>query len=444
MNFLESAEDDAAMNGAGVSHSADALRSLAGFYRQVRQFTLRLCETVTAEDAMVQSMPDASPTKWHLAHTSWFFETFVLAKMREYTPYAPEYRYLYNSYYNTIGSQFPRPQRGLLSRPTWQEVLTYRQHVDEHMTALLQSNDGSKIPLDVITLGLHHEQQHQELLLTDIKHALACNPLRPVYRQACWSEQQHAGPSEVDASSWIPLEGGLKWIGHEGRGFAYDNEAPTHRVWLEPYQLAGRLVTCGQYLDFMRDGGYSRPELWLSDGWSVCQQQQWHAPLYWQQQDGHWHMFTLSGLRPVDSRLPVCHISFYEAEAFATWAQARLPTEFEWEAASEGMPVEGPFADALLDLNLPLHPPCVQKPQHALAEMFGHVWQWTSSSYDPYPGYRPAAGALGEYNGNFMCNQYVLRGGSCASSSSHLRPTYRNFFPPSARWQFSGIRLAKS
>ena len=409
-------------------------------YAQVRNFTMRICETLSAEDCTVQSMPDVSPTRWHLAHTTWFFETFILQHQSGYRPFSPQFAVLFNSYYNAVGAQFPRPRRGLLSRPSQQQVIDYRRHVDECVLQALEraissrgAGDDCSAVCKVLELGLQHEQQHQELLLTDIKHVLSCNPLAPVFREGRWREAA-AGDSD-----WVDFDEGLYEVGHAGNGFAYDNESPRHRVFLERCAVATRNVTSGEYIDFIEDGGYRRPELWLSEGWNTVQAECWEAPLYWLQQGGQWQHFTLAGLKPVDVHRPVCHISYFEAEAFARWAGYRLPTEAEWEVATAGRPTRGHFADSLLDAGEAIHP--LGSLDEPLA--FGDVWQWTASPYVAYPGYRPPDGALGEYNGKFMCNQFVLRGGSCATHSSHIRATYRNFFPPDARWQFSGVRLAK-
>jgi ergothioneine biosynthesis protein EgtB len=399
-------------------------------YRWVRARTAALARPLSAEDMVVQSMPDASPAKWHLAHTTWFFETFLLAgRERGYAPFDPRYAYLFNSYYDAVGPRHARPQRGLLTRPSLEEVRAYRAQVDARVDRLLASGldpDGAS----VLELGLHHEQQHQELLLTDIKHAFSCNPLSPSY-----APPLAPGSGEAPPLGYVDHAGGLYEIGHSGAGFAFDNEGPRHRVWLEPFALATRAVTCGEYLAFVEDGGYRRPELWLSDGFAAVQANGWRHPLYWQQGEGGWREFTLHGSRPLVPGEPVAHVSFYEAEAYARWAGARLPTEQEWEVSAAGAPVEGVFADAGR-----LHPAVAGAARPA--QLFGDVWEWTRSGYEPYPRYRPLAGALGEYNGKFMSNQVVLRGGSCATPEGHVRATYRNFFPPAARWQFSGIRLA--
>ncbi len=368
-------------------------------------------------------MPDASPAKWHLAHTTWFFERMVLTARAGYEVFDPRYDALFNSYYLGLGTPFARARRGLLTRPGADDVLRYRRHVDAAMQRLLESDDAAALH-DTIALGLHHEEQHQELLLTDIKHAFWCNPLLPAYRPAALSAVQPA-----PALAWIAHDGGQVEIGDAGQGFAFDNERPMHVVTLRPFRIASRLVTCGEYRDFVADGGYDRPELWLSDGWALARAESWRGPLYWL--DGGRELFTLHGVRPIDPAEPVAHVSFYEAAAYAAWAGKRLPTEFEWETAARAAPAAGSF----LDLDR-LHP-------RAGARMLGDAWAWTRSSYDPYPGFRTFEGAASEYNGKFMVGQIVLRGGSCATPQDHVRATYRNFFPPAARWQFSGIRLAE-
>lgn len=414
-------------------HAAAPSGALAARYRAVRDLTEQLRAPLSEEDCQAQSMDDASPTKWHLAHTSWFFETFVLEPgSSSYRPFHPDFRVLFNSYYQQVGPQHPRPQRGLLTRPSLDEVLAYRAYVDRHMFELL-ADGGERGPhASVIELGLHHEQQHQELILTDVKHLLAANPLRPAYRTAAPASRGTAGPLR-----WQAYGGGLREIGHGSDGFAFDNERPRHSAILAPFALATRLVTSGEFVAFVEDGGYERPELWLSDGWSAVQVRGWRAPLYWERCDGEWWQFTLAGLRPLVADEPLAHVSLYEADAYATWAGARLPTEAEWEVAAAAARLEGNLLDSGA-----LHP--VPAPAgNGVQQLFGDVWEWTRSPYAPYPGYRPPTGALGEYNGKFMCNQIVLRGGSCATPASHIRPTYRNFFPPDARWQFSGMRLAK-
>jgi ergothioneine biosynthesis protein EgtB len=408
--------------------------ALGSRYRDVRRATEALCEPLAVEDYVIQSMPDASPAKWHLAHTSWFFETFVLApQVPDYRPFHPQFAVLFNSYYNAVGPRWPRPERGQLSRPTVAEVFRYRAYVDEQIAALFEParDDILGRVTDTLTLGLHHEQQHQELLLTDLKHAFAANPLRPAYREL----PPRGG--EAPPLEWRTFPAGVAWVGHEGHSFAFDNESPRHRVFLEGFRLASRPVTNGEFQGFIAEGGYERPDLWLSDGWAARQAHGWTAPLYWERQEDGWLSMSLAGARPVDPREPVCHVSYYEADAFARWSGARLPTEAEWETAAG--PVVGHFVEAGH-----YHPaaPAAAGDDGPLFKMYGDVWQWTASPYVAYPGYAPPAGALGEYNGKFMCNQMVLRGASCATPRGHARRTYRNFFPPEARWQFSGLRLA--
>jgi ergothioneine biosynthesis protein EgtB len=394
-----------------------------------------LCEPLETEDYVIQTMDDVSPTKWHLAHTSWFFETFVLEpNVPEYKTPNSNYAFLFNSYYNAVGDQHYRPHRGFISRPTVADVHDYRKHIDDHMDSFLANGEVSSELATVIEIGIHHEQQHQELMLTDIKNVLFCNPLRPSYHRAELPPLPKGGVPDLQ---WQSFAEGIRKIGRDGAGFAYDNEWPRHRVFLEPFKLASRLVTAGEYREFMADGGYKRPELWLSEGWATMQKRGWEAPLYWERKDGECFVFTLSGLRKLDPREPVTHVSFFEADAYARWAGHRLPTEFEWETAAAGLPIEGNFANSGR-----YHPEPCRATGPGPHQMLGDVWEWTLSSYAPYPGYRPPKGAIGEYNGKFMCNQYVLRGGSCATSQSHIRRTYRNFFPTDARWQFSGIRMA--
>jgi len=419
-------------------HQDDA-PCLARRYARVRAQTRALAAPLSPEDCQIQSMPDCSPVKWHLAHTTWFFETFILARfLPAYPPFHPQYRMLFNSYYNAIGDRHPRPQRGMLSRPALADILRYRAHVDAAMAELLAERGETDPALgSLVELGLNHEQQHQELILTDIKHALSLNPLRPAYAPA------RPGPAPAPMSAgWTRYDGGRVRIGHQPPGFAFDNESPAHEVLLQPFQLADRLVTQGEYLAFMRDGGYRRPELWLSLGWDRVCAEQWQAPLYWEGRQDEWQVYTLHGMQPPDPHAPVTHISYYEADAYARWAQARLPREAEWEHAAGARPVHP--ADNLLEQGH-FHPRAVAQrpPAGGPAQLYGDTWEWTCSAYDAYPGYTPPAGAVGEYNGKFMCNQYVLRGGSCATPADHIRATYRNFFPPEARWQFSGIRLAR-
>ena len=411
---------------------------LLDHFEQVRGQSVALAAPLAPEDMVIQSMPDVSPTKWHLAHVTWFFERFVLGpRDSDYEPFDPAFDFLFNSYYYTAGQMHTRANRGLLSRPTVATVLAYRRHVDEAVCRLITRGDETVRFL--VTLGLHHEQQHQELMLTDIKHVLAQNPLQPSYDQAA------AGASDTPApaQSWQRFPGGVAEIGHVGDGFCYDNETPRHRVWLEDFELATRPVTNREWREFMADGGYRRPELWLSEGWAAILAEGWDRPLYWQE-DGE-AVFTLGGPRPVDPAAPASHLSYFEADAYARWAGARLPTEAEWEVASRA--AVGRSADA------PAAPgnfvgAGVLQPRVAtgtgLIQMFGDVWEWTASPYSPYPGFEPMAGSLGEYNGKFMCSQLVLRGGSCATPADHIRDTYRNFFYPRDRWQFTGLRLARS
>jgi ergothioneine biosynthesis protein EgtB len=400
-------------------------------FRLVRAATLALSEPLSPEDYVVQSMPDASPAKWHLAHTTWFFEEFVLQHaVPGYKFHDDQFRYLFNSYYNTVGPMHSRPHRGLLSRPTVEQVLAYRARIDERMNVLLQREDLSPEILDVITLGLNHEQQHQELLLTDLKHLFSCNPLLPAY------VRESATPLRSSpALSFESFDGGLIEIGHEGDEFSFDNERPRHRTYTTAFHLANRAITNGEYLEFVRAGGYENPVHWLSDGWATVQREGWKRPIYWSASLDR--EFTLTGLRGLNPHSPVCHLSYYEADAFAHWAGARLPSEAEWELAANEAPVRGNFVE-----NRRWHPEPASS-DNSLLQMFGDVWEWTQSAYAPYPGFKPAKGALGEYNGKFMVNQLVLRGGSCATPASHIRASYRNFFGPAARWQFTGLRLAR-
>jgi len=398
-------------------------------YREIRNTTLHITSPFSAEDLMLQSMPDASPAKWHLAHTTWFFETFILSPyVSGYRPFDPRFKHLFNSYYKQLGSHPYRGARGLMSRPSLDEVRAYREHVDRAMLRYLEVLDERTASL--IEVGLNHEQQHQELILTDIKHALWSMPLRPERGDGPRAVKD-AGPLE-----WVAFEGGIREIGYADSGFSFDNEGPRHQVLLTPFKLASRLVTNAEYLEFMKDGGYHRPELWLSDGWDTVCAQGWKSPFYWEDREGHSFDFSYDGMREVDPAAPVCHVSYYEADAFAHWSKARLPREGEWEVAASQLSTKGVFLES-----------GKLRPQPAsgkgLQQMFGDVWEWTASPYVAYPGFVPAAGAIGEYNGKFMCNQFVLRGGSCVTPESHIRASYRNFFPPHVRWQFMGIRLAK-
>ncbi len=415
----------------GLATSDHDLATTEKRYAAVRGLTEILAEPLSPEDQTVQSMPDVSPTKWHRAHTSWFFETFLLEpSLPGYKVYDPDYAYLFNSYYESLGARHPRPSRGLLSRPKASEITAYREAVDEGMRRLI-GRDTNDAVADLLEVGFNHEQQHQELILMDIKHVLSQNLPQPVYRQS-----DH--PSTAEARARRPVgriehDGGICEIGNDGEGFSFDNELPRHGTFLEPFSIDLTPVTCGDWIEFIEDGAYERADLWSSDGWAECRAQGWEAPLYWSRDDGSWRYFTLGGPRAVCEAEPVCHVSYYEAEAFARWAGARLPTEAEWEVVASGTPSTGNF----LDLSH-LHP----RPAGDRPSFYGDVWQWTASPYSPYPGFRPAGGAVGEYNGKFMVNQYVLRGGCCATPEGHIRPTYRNFFPPSARWAFTGLRLA--
>jgi ergothioneine biosynthesis protein EgtB len=416
-------------------------RSLVGAYGTIRRQTLDLAAGLSAEDCMVQSMPDASPVKWHLAHVTWFFETLLLEPLaaelgQAFRPFRPEFRALFNSYYLGVGSPHPRPERGMLSRPGLEEVIAYRRAVDDRVGELLSSRALPTRWLDRLELGLQHEQQHQELILTDLKHHFWRNPLRPAYR-----ERGRAPRSVHPRKGFAAFEPGRASVGHDGASFSYDNERPRHAVWLEPFELALQPVANGDYLRFIDDGGYRRPEFWLADGWDIVQRERWEAPLYWVREASHWAAFTLAGMRSLDPDEPVCHVSYYEADAYARWAGARLPSEQEWEhvaAATESRRSDANFLEGGR-----FHPQAGAPSTPAPAQLFGDVWEWTQSAYLPYPGFRPSAGAVGEYNGKFMVNQMVLRGGSCATPASHIRASYRNFFPPAARWQFSGIRLAR-
>ena len=404
-------------------------------YRRVRSTTADLVAPLTPEDTQVQSMPDASPTKWHLAHTTWFFETFVLVPSAPgYHRFHDRFAYLFNSYYEAAGPRHDRKARGLVTRPGLDEIFAYRAHVDTAMMALLERGGAHADEMArLIELGLHHEQQHQELILMDIKHAFAANPIEPYYAPPI-ADNGASPRKQGRAVEWVSFAGGLKQIGHAGSAFAFDNEGPRHKVWLEPFQLADRLVTCGEYLAFMADGAYQRADLWLSEGWATVQASQWRAPLYWREETSGWTTFTLCGRRSVDPEEPVVHVSFYEADAFARWANARLPTEAEWETAAEAL--------AVSSSGLRLHPRPASN-EAGLRQMTGEVWAWTASAYLAYPGFAAASGAVGEYNGKFMSNQMVLRGSACVTPEGHARATYRNFFPPASRWAFSGLRLAR-
>lgn len=403
-------------------------------YQTVRRLSETICQPLEIEDYVIQTTTQASPVKWNLGHVTWFFEAFILNEFqKDYQVFHRQYHFIFNSYYQQLGTMQPRPKRGHLSRPTVAEVFQYRQHIDEKMQILLTEASSSEWPEieHRLLIGLHHEQQHQELFFTDLKYNLAVNPLLPAYN----SNLQQIDSKPCPKLTWKSFSGGMQTIGYSGNGFAYDNESPRHQVYLPPFQLASRLITNGEYLQFIEDKGYHRSEFWLADAWTTIQQNNWQAPLYWQKIDGKWWQYTLRGLQPVQENAPVHHISYYEADAYATWTGKRLPTEFEWEKAAAELTIEGNFYDnGYLQPNI--------APQGELVQMYGDLWEWTTSSYSPFPGYQPAAGAIGEYNGKFMCNQYVLRGGSCVSSQNHLRLTYRNFFYPHERWQFMGFRLA--
>jgi ergothioneine biosynthesis protein EgtB len=429
----------ATVNRTAAAKKLSRAESLLARFHEVRNFTARLAGNLAPEDCVVQSMADVSPTKWHLAHTAWFFETFILKKwMPGYRDAVPEYAYLFNSYYNAAGAMQRRDLRGLISRPTVEEAKKYRVSVDSDIDDLVSNADEELFREiePILTLGIHHEQQHQELLITDIKHVFAQNPLFPVFQRREIANDK----IDIDPLKFVEFDEATVEVGHDGNGFSYDNEGPRHRALVVPFSLADRLVTNGEYLEFIADNGYSRPEPWLSLGWTTVNEQNWRAPLYWMERDGEWWNFSLSGLRKIDPNEPVTHLSYFEADAYANWAGARLPTEFEWERAAAKIDIGGNFVESERFHPATLH----ESPRDGhLAQMFGDVWEWTRSSYSPYPGYHAGPGALGEYNGKFMCNQYVLRGGSCATSRTHIRKTYRNFFQPDKRWQFTGIRLAR-
>jgi len=413
-------------------------------FSAVRTTSEELCSPLETEDYVVQSMPDVSPPKWNLAHTTWFFERVILHELVPgYRPYHDRYYYLFNSYYQSLGDRWNRDQRGVVSRPTVSEILSYRAEINRRMAELLLNAPEGSLPdlMRLTELGIHHEQQHQELLLTDIKHIFASNPFRPVYMPPDMERKQSPAAGKP---GWIGIEGGRFRVGASGTGFAWDNERPQHEVLLRDLTLMDRLVTCGEYLEFISDGGYTNPLLWLSDAWECVVRERWESPLYWEQVDGEWNIMTLNGLRPLDPNEPVCHVSFYEAHAYARWASGRLPTEAEWEKGSLLVRQE-PACGNFLEQRFfhPVAAPAGQRADGSPAQMFGDVWEWTGSAYLPYPGYSPEPGPLGEYNGKFMNNQMVLRGGSCVTPSSHIRRTYRNFFQGEKRWQFTGIRLAK-
>jgi len=412
-------------------------KNLANRFNSIRDFSMELTHPLETEDFVVQAMTNTSPVKWHLAHVSWFFETFLLEKVYpEYESLHPQYSYIFNSYYLQTGEPHERSKRGLLTRPTVGEVIEYREYVNGEVINFLKdaTEDQLKKFGPVLEIGINHEQQHQELMVTDFKYLLGQNPLYPVYKKTELSESR-----QVSSLQWVRFKEGIYEIGNRGDEFTYDNELPRHRRFLESFAITDRLITNGEYLDFINDDGYNRSELWLDDGWAAVNKKNWVAPLYWIHKDGEWFNFTLSGLRKVDLNEPVTHVSYYEADAFARWADARLATEGEWEVAAGKLEYEGNFVEEGF-----FHPRPLQNHRKGMKQMYGDVWEWTKSSYDAYPGYKPLPGALGEYNGKFMNSQYVLRGGSCATPQSHIRKTYRNFFYPDARWQFNGIRLART
>jgi ergothioneine biosynthesis protein EgtB len=419
--------------------SADGgFASLEARLTETRRLSHELAAPLSAEDMTAQAMDDASPTKWHLAHVTWFFETFILAKhLPGYRIFDETFNYCFNSYYESQGPRQPRPKRGVLTRPSAERVLAYRAHIDEALAGLFRHEGADQAEIArLVEVGINHEQQHQELLLTDILALFAANPLRPAYRPA---QPRTANASAQDmALGWIDFPGGIHQVGHGGEGYAWDNESPRHDVLIHPFRLADRLVSNGEWLDFIGDGGYRTPALWLSDGWATVNREGWQAPLYWEERDGRWLAMSLEGLNPVERTAPVSHVSYYEADAYARWAGRRLPTEFEWEVAASGLPNTGNNLGTRALRPMPVDAPANGRPR----QMFGDVWEWTQSAYLPYPGYRAPAGALGEYNGKFMVSQQVLRGGSCATPRGHTRATYRNFFYPHQRWQFMGLRLA--
>jgi ergothioneine biosynthesis protein EgtB len=439
------------LDKAGIAEPYDRAALIDAFMTMRRQ-TEKLCEPLETEDYVVQSVTDVSPPKWHLAHTSWFFENFVLdPHTAGYERFHPMYAYLFNSYYNLAGKYHPRVKRGILSRPTVKDIYAFRAHVTEKTVDLLNRANEEKLQElgEIVTLGINHEQQHQELLVTDIKHILWCNPLEPVYRER--PEVATAAPPRM---GWLDIVGGLHEIGFKADGFCFDNELPRHKTYLNDYRIADRLVTNGEFMEFIRDGGYKRSDLWLSDGWYTLNEQSWEAPMYWEDRDGEWWNFTLAGMRKIDPNEPVVHISHYEADAYARWAGKRLPSEPEWEHAVAGLPYEGNFVESERYHPAPAsssnagdalssHTTVGEALQPRRRQFYGDVWEWTGSAYLPYPGFEPLPGAVGEYNGKFMSSQMVLRGGSCATPQNHIRNTYRNFFQPYLRWQFMGMRLAE-
>jgi ergothioneine biosynthesis protein EgtB len=423
--------------GAASVHAPDR-EAIADRFANTRAATERLAEPLSPEDMVVQSMLDASPPKWHMAHTTWFFEQFVLKDFEQsFSWFDDDFAFLFNSYYRLVGPMHARSRRGMLTRPPVERVLAFRENVNRRMIDLLDSIDDDvlRAAAPIIEIGLQHEQQHQELFLTDLKHLLSCNPLLPAYRRSLEMPWATESPME-----WIEHEAGVYEIGCEGDAFHFDCEGPRHRVFLEPFAIADRLVTNAEYLAFMADGGYERTELWLEEGWTLLNDERWRAPLYWREQDGRWFNFTLGGERPIDPNRPVTHLSFFEADAYARWAGARLPTEQEWEVAGDGLSLAGNFVETDV-----LHPAAPESSRLGrMRQAFGDCWEWTRSAFEPYPGYQAAPGAIGEYNGKFMSGQMTLRGGSCATPHDHIRRTYRNFFHPDKRWQFTGVRLART
>ncbi len=424
-------------------HPAQASRqdskNLLQRFKEVRNNSLVLTHGLSDADATVQSMPDASPAKWHLAHTSWFFEAVILNRHQGgYKPFDETFHFLFNSYYEALGPRHARPNRGLLTRPSLDRVRDYRAHVDSHLVQLLDRSEVSHRVMDLVELGLNHEQQHQELLLTDLLHLFAQNPLNPAYRPPVPLPYSGATPS---GPAWVNFTGGIHKVGYQGSRFAFDCETPRHQTLLQDFALASHPVSVGQWITFMQDGGYTNPLHWLSDGWALVQKDQWQAPAYWEMRDGQWWTMSLHGFQPVNKTAPVCHISFFEADAYARWAGHRLPTEFEWEVAAQGVDTNGHFADCALYRPLPAAGGGDKG--DGLNQMFGDVWEWTSSPYMAYPGFKSMEGVVAEYNGKFMSGQYVLRGGSCVTPADHIRASYRNFFYPHQKWQFSGLRLAR-
>ncbi len=406
-------------------------------YLKVRNFTEELCKPLVTEDYVVQTMPDVSPAKWHLAHVTWFFETFVLKKSKkDYREFHPLYNFIFNSYYVQVGPRHTRAHRGHLTRPTVKDIYNFREYIDKNMIELIGDSDEKTLGeiAPVIEIGLNHEQQHQELMLTDIKHVFSVNPLHPLY-----SEKEFPVFENIPGMKWASHNEGLYEIGHNGKSFCYDNETPVHKEFIKSFSIGSRLVTNGEYMEFIKDGGYKNTPLWLSDGWATVEREGWEAPMYWEEIDGQWWNFNLTGYKKVNPGDPVCHVSFYEADAFARWAGHRLPTEAEWEVALANVSQNGNFVEEKNFQPVALN----ENSGEPVQQMYGDVWEWTGSAYLPYPGYKPLPGALGEYNGKFMSGQMVLRGGSCATSVTHIRKTYRNFFYPASRWQFMGIRLAK-